>query len=105
MSYYARADGNHTAIADALRDVLRWPFRDLLRAGFGVEDFLVAVPAKTRFWVLVEAKVPVNKRGTVKPSQYTKAQREWRELTEGWPRITVVSAEDAVRQLRALAEA
>ena len=49
-----------------------------------------------------EAKAPRNKRGTVQPSQFKPAQKEWRNKTACWPRITVVSAQDAVEQIREL---
>src|SRR3989304_3006898 len=97
-----RADSNHRAIADAIR-LLGYPVMDLSHAGNGVEDLLVGVRVPTdgwegslieKSWLLVECKVP--------PVRYTVAQNVWRAATEGWPRITVTSAQDAVDQIRQL---
>lgn len=104
-----KADSNHKPIADAIR-LLGYPVMDLHAAGNGVEDLLVGLRRSTVFpgevvidywWLLVECKVPRNKRGETTPCQYTKAQVEWRKQTEGWPRITVTSGQDAVNQIRA----
>lgn len=54
------------------------------------------------WWLLVEAKRPRNARGEATASQYTQAQKDWREQTEGWPRITVTSGADAIAQIRGL---
>lgn len=98
-----KADSNHKAIREAI-ELLGYPVMDLHAAGNGVEDLLVGVrwaepyPPPTRgmriehAWLCVECKVP--------PIQYTKAQKQWRKQTEGWPRITVTSAQDAVEQIR-----
>jgi hypothetical protein len=88
-----KADSNHKAIREAI-ELLGFPVMDLSHAGNGVEDLLVAVtsPVSIRRWLCVECKVP--------PIKYTKAQKEWRALTEGWPRITVTSAQDAIDQIR-----
>lgn len=76
---------------------------DLHAAGAGVEDLLLPLRRWGEpFWLLCEVKVARNKRGEVTPSQYTRAQREWRERTAGWPRITVTGPQDAVDQVRAL---
>jgi hypothetical protein len=100
-----KADSNHRAIAQAIA-LLGYPVMDLHAAGNGVEDLLVAVCARGRplahFWLLVECKVARNKRREATASQYTKEQKEWREETAPWPRITVTSAQDAVNQIRAL---
>lgn len=99
-----RADANHAAVVRALQAIGVQPM-DLHAAGAGVEDLLLPLQrAGQRWWLLCEVKVARNKRGTVQPSQYTRAQREWRERTAGWPRITVTSAQDAVIQVRALTE-
>ena len=111
-----RADSNHKAIAQAIR-LLGFPVMDLSHAGGGVEDLLVGVrkgvgwftqlPDGTKHyhqfehsWLLVECKVARNKRGEATPSQFKPAQKKWREQTQGWPRITVTSAQDAVEQIR-----
>ena len=100
-----RADSNHKAIAQAIR-LLGFPVMDLSHAGGGVEDLLVGLTRRLanlhlqRFWLLVEAKVARNKRGEATPSQFKPAQKKWREQTQGWPRITVTSAQDAVEQIR-----
>jgi len=99
------ADRNHRAIREAI-ELLGYPVMDLSAAGNGVEDLLVGMlthlgGATIRsWWLLVECKVPRNKRGAVTESQLTTAQKQWRERSQGWPRITVVSAQDAVEQLR-----
>ena len=105
-----RTDQTHKGIADALR-ALGLPFRSLHTQGGGVQDFLVGVrgcsePACTSHpprWVLVEAKTPRNKRGEATESQFTPAQKEWYAATEGFPRLVVTSAQDAVDQLRRMA--
>lgn len=105
------ADSNQKAIAEAI-ELLVYP-RPVMRlntAGNGVEDLLVPLlrpngargPLWARWWLLVECKVPLGARGDVTPSQYTTAQKEWRENTEGWPRITATSAQNAVDQIREL---
>lgn len=105
-----RQDSNHKAIADAIR-ALGYPVMDLSAAGNGVEDLLVGLKYSPspcterelhgeRWWVVVECKVPRNKAGTVQPSQYKPAQLAWRELTQGWPRITVTSGQEAVTLIR-----
>lgn len=102
-----KADSNHKAIADAIR-VLGYPVMDLSAAGNGVEDLLVALDKRNgaavdRFWVLVEIKVARNKRGEATPSQFTQAQKIWREVTARWPRLTVTSAQNAVDSIYGLA--
>lgn len=106
-----KKDSNHKAIADAIR-MLGFPVMDLSAAGNGVEDLLVGVvfsampmegwghTHRVRGWLLVECKVPRYKLTASTAVRYTKAQKEWREKTEGWPRITVTSAQDAVDQIR-----
>ena len=105
-----RADSNHKAIAQAIC-LLGFPVMDLSHAGGGVEDLLVALrksftipdddwATDCRWWLLVECKVARNKRGEATPSQFKPAQKKWREQTQGWPRITVTSAQDAVEQIR-----
>lgn len=92
-----RADSNQGAIAEAIR-LLGFPVMVLSHAGNGVEDLLVAIggraPHQARRWLMVECKV-----GRVR---YTARQQTWREQTDGWPRITVTSAQDAVDQIREL---
>ncbi len=98
-----KADSNHKAIREAI-ELLGFPVMDLHSAGNGVEDLLVGVrkydPNFARYdhsWLMVEAKVPVSAKGVVR---YKPAQLEWRKRSEGWPRITVTSAQDAVEQIR-----
>lgn len=110
-----RTDGNHKAVLEALRR-LGYPCKSLHTQGGGVEDILVGMsrvelrwiaggPFKVmvRLWVLLEMKVAKNQQGTTQPSQFTRAQKEWYAKTLGFPRVVAVSAEDAIRQLRALA--
>lgn len=107
-----RADRNQAPIAEAIELLIYpLPVMRLNTAGNGVEDLLFPLTiwagveghrCRVRTWYLCECKRPRNKRGEVTPSQYTKAQKEWREKTEGWPRITVTSAQDAVDQIREL---
>lgn len=104
-----KADSNHKAIADAIR-LLGYPVMDLHAAGNGVEDLLVGIKRWVpplvgeveRLWVVVECKVARYKLTASTAVRYTKAQVEWRKQTEGWPRITVTSGQDAVNQIRAL---
>lgn len=106
-----RTDSNHADILAAIRRDLGWECMSLHMLGKGIEDILVAVPdlwvatfasspkkVREKTWVLLEAKVP--ERESTGYYRYTPAQLRWRELTKGWPRITAVSAEDAVAQLR-----
>lgn len=100
-----KADSNQRAIADAIR-LLGYPVMDLSHAGNGVEDLLVGLYRRVFgkhpyiaftpecWWILVECKVP--------PVRFTPGQRLWRDKTDGWPRITVTSAQDAVDQIREL---
>ena len=101
-----KADANHKAIADAIR-ILGCPVMDLSAAGNGVEDLLVGIHLRTdsweqpllmRQWLLVECK---NLKG--RGLRFTPAQKEWREKTAGWPRITVTSGQNAVDQIREMA--
>lgn len=108
-----RTDSNHRAVLDAIR-MLGYPCMSLHAHGGGLEDIIVGLrcPADKphcpcnspghRRWVLVECKVP-NKSGGVKPSKFTDAQREWYAQTEGFPRLVVTSAQDAVEQIRRMA--
>ncbi len=108
-----KADSNHKATREAI-ELLGFPVMDLSHAGNGVEDLLVGVRdgrshfdseygllrnTERLYWLLVECKVPVNAKGTVR---FKPAQLKWRERSEGWPRITVTSAQDAVEQIRRL---
>lgn len=112
---HGKADSNQAPIKEAI-ELLIWPLPVMVlsAAGNGVEDLLVPIPRarmccvaglrmhemRADIWLLVECKVPRNKRGEATASQYTAAQREWREKTAAWPRITVTSAQDAVDQIR-----
>lgn len=110
-----KPDGNHAAIKAAI-EMLGFPVMDLSAAGGGVEDLLVGLHRRERrwlhdgsvvvvrvhFWVVVECKVPRNRRGEVMPSQFEPAQIKWHGLTKEWPRIVPVSARDAVNQIRAM---
>ena len=103
-----KQDSNQKPIADAIR-LLGYPVMDLSHAGGGVEDLLVGltVPVegfthRVKGWLLVEVKVEHPERSKTEPIRFTKAQKEWRAKTAGWPRLTVVSAQDAVDQIRAL---
>ena len=108
------ADSNHRAIREAI-EAIGCPVMDLSAAGNGVEDLLVGLRKGAglgvhwvngerkyhrydHWWVVVECKVP-SASGRVK---YEPAQLKWRALTEGWPRITATSAQDAVDQIRRL---
>lgn len=101
------ADSNQKPILEAIQLLVHpLPVMVLSAAGNGVEDLLVPLRRRVafelwyEFWLLVECKVPRNKRGEVTTSQYTQTQREWREKTAGWPRITATSAQNAVDQIR-----
>ncbi|MEY4548405.1 MAG: hypothetical protein RL685_4600 [Pseudomonadota bacterium] len=96
-----KADSNQPAIKQAI-EALGYPVMDLSAAGGGVEDLLVGISRMelsadgsrvvSHYWVPVECKV--------RPISFTEAQLKWRARTHGWPRITAVSAQDAVDQLR-----
>ena len=104
----ARTDAKHKEVARAFK-LLGLAYLDTSGAGKGLEDYLVAMPERwadaelganwcQSYWLFVEVKsIETESTGYVR---YTKRQKEWRAKTAGWPRITVVSAEDAVRQLR-----
>lgn len=102
-----RTDTVHKDVLRALK-MLGLPYRDLSATGGGVQDLLVGVPSimtgglRMPFpsWLLVEVKTPQNKRGTVKPSQFTNKQREWYAKSAGFPRLVVTGFEDAVEKLR-----
>lgn len=112
-----RADGNHKAIKAAI-EALGFPVMDLSAAGGGVEDLLVGLHRsevrwhawgeryvlRVHFWIVVECKVPKNRRGEIMPSQFKPAQKEWHARSKEWPRLIPTSAEDAVRQIRALTD-
>lgn len=103
-----RTDTTHREVLRALK-MLGLPYRDLSATGGGVQDLLVGVWGSIRAgdfdrreprWILVEVKTPQNKRGTVKPSQFTDKQREWYAKSAGFPRLVVTGFEDAVEKLR-----
>lgn len=102
--------------------LLGLPHRVLSAVGGGVGDILVLMPIRMAevtvvdsvafgwstfvqmpaYFLEMECKVPQNKKGTVKASQYTEAQKKWRAQTPNGPRITVTGFEDTLRQLRDL---
>ena len=95
-----RTDKNHRAIGDAMR-AMGWAVKSLHTQGGGVEDFLVGIStASGKRWVLVEAKSPRYKLTASTAVRFTPAQREWYAQTEGFPRLVVTSAQDAVDKLR-----
>lgn len=91
---------------------LGYPAMSLHAHGGGLEDIIVGVRSPLlmgdgdvvdwKWWVLVEVKSARNKRGEATESQFTPAQRDWYAQTEGFPRLVVTSAQDAVDQLRRL---
>lgn len=104
---------------DVIRAVklLGLKYKPLSAAGQGIEDLLVLMPRRPvdvpipdgihrisvpASWLFIECKVPRNKAGTITPSQYKPAQIAWRAETPEGPRITCVSLEDALKQLRGL---
>lgn len=110
-----KADSNQPAIKAAIELLIYpLPVMVLSAAGNGVEDLLVpltrprrlALTGKTtggdHYWLLVECKVEHPSYGKINPVRYTQAQKEWRAQTEGWPRITVTSGQDAVDRIREL---
>lgn len=105
-----RADSCQPECIRAIK-LLGLPFRVLSANGGGVGDILVLIPERDvgrvlpepAYFLEVECKVPQNKSNSkIWKSQYTKAQREWREQTPNAPRITVTGFEDTLRQLREL---
>lgn len=102
-----RTDSNHAAVLAAIR-TLGYPCMSLHAHGGGLEDIIVGLRSDCRYtdksWVLVEVKKSRNKTNDgIWASQYTPAQREWYAQTEGFPRLVVTSAQDAVDQLRRMA--
>lgn len=101
-----RTDKAHAVVLAAIR-AIGCPCMSLHAHGGGLEDIIVGIdcPVKScqqhKRWLLVEVKTP-NKSGTVKPSKFTPAQRAWYAETQGYPRIIVTSAQDAVDQIRRL---
>jgi hypothetical protein len=100
-----RTDQNHSAVLDAIR-AMGFHAISLHAHGKGLEDILVAArrerPFGQKFWVTVEVKTATNKSGTLPESKFTPAQRAWYAQTDGWPRLVVTSAQDAVNQLQEL---
>lgn len=110
-----RTDTRHAEVARAFK-LLGLSYMDTSGAGNGLEDYIVAIPGSTEgptafnplrfkhppYWLVCEVKTRRNKTGKITCSQYTDSQIAWRAKTEGWPRITVISFEDAFNQLRAL---
>jgi hypothetical protein len=102
-----RTDAAHKAVADVLR-LLKLPFLDTSAAGKGLEDFVVGLPGCNRpgcqshspRFVLLEVKTI--ERQSTGYVRFKPAQKKWRAMTEGFPRIVATSAEDALRQLRDL---
>lgn len=99
-----RTDSNHRAVAEAIRK-LGCPVKSLHTQGGGVEDLLVGVEYATntfmgraKAWVLVEVKKV--ERESTGYYRHTPAQMRWYEQTQGFPRLVVTSAQDAVDQLR-----
>jgi hypothetical protein len=100
-----RTDAKHAAVLDAIR-ALGYPCMSLHAHGKGLEDILVGLRQLDevalevhKSWVLVEVKTP-RPSGNVTASSFTPAQREWYALTQGFPRLVVTSAQDAVEKLR-----
>jgi len=109
-----RTDANHRAVTAAIR-AMGFPVKSLHTQGGGVEDLLVGISqrvvtyrarneyesdehATRRLWVLVEVKrIERESTGYIR---HTPAQREWYAQTEGFPRLVVTSAQDAVDKLR-----
>ncbi len=104
MSYARRTDKEHASVLAAIR-AMGLPCMSLHASGGGLEDIIVGVPARRmgaelKLWVMVEVKtVETKSTGYVR---YTSAQQKWYALTDGYPRITVTSAQDAVGKLRSL---
>lgn len=101
-----RTDGNHKAVTAAIR-ALGLPVKSLHTQGGGVEDLLVGLPgeygaivSRQPMWVLIEIKVV--ERESTGYYRHTKAQKEWYAATEGFPRLVVISPQDAVDKLRGL---
>ena len=105
-----RTDQNHRAVTAAIR-ALGFPVKSLHTQGGGVEDLLVGVPGaapkhpesqfsygRPPMWVLVEVKKV--ERESTGYYRHTPAQLKWYEQTDGYPRLVVTSAQDAVDQLR-----
>lgn len=99
-----RTDGNHRAVTAAIR-ALGLPVKSLHTQGGGVEDLLVGLVVNEGVrlraqWLLIEIKVV--ERESTGYYRHTKAQKEWYAATEGFPRLVVISPQDAVDKLRGL---
>jgi hypothetical protein len=97
-----RTDSNHRAVAEAIR-ALGYPVKSLHTQGGGVEDLLVglttaALGTEVKSWLLVEVKKV--ERESTGYYRHTPAQLAWYERTQGFPRLVVTSAQDAVNKLR-----
>lgn len=97
-----RTDANHRTVTAAIR-ALGFPVKSLHTQGGGVEDLLVGVTTaalgtEVKSWVLVEVKKV--ERESTGYYRHTPAQLEWYERTQGFPRLVVTSAQDAVDKLR-----
>ncbi len=116
-----RTDVKHKECVRAVK-LLGLPHRSLHTVGGGVGDLVVLMPARSQemeaatpyrpnypvyvhlppYWLELEVKTPQNKTNDdIWNSQYTDAQKEWREQTKGAPRETVTGFEDTLTKLRA----
>ncbi len=108
-----RTDATQAECIRAIR-LLGLKYKDLSKAGDGIEDLLVLIPARVQpptpwnplsfrhlpYWLFVECKtIRTVSTGRV---VYKPAQKKWRAETPDGPRITVTSFEDTLRQLREL---
>lgn len=97
-----RTDANHRAVTAAIR-ALGFPVKSLHTQGGGVEDLLVGVTTATlgtevKHWLLIEVKRV--ERESTGYYRHTPAQLAWYEQTQGFPRLVVTSAQDAVTKIR-----
>lgn len=100
-----RTDANHRAVTEAIRS-LGYPVKSLHTQGGGVEDLLVGVTTaalgtEVKSWLLIEVKRV--ERESTGYYRHTPAQLRWYEQTQGFPRLVVTSAQDAVNKLRRIA--
>jgi hypothetical protein len=106
-----RTDVKHKDCVRAVK-LLGLPHRSLHTVGGGVGDIIVLIPGRQPnqfnplsfppYWLELEVKTPQNKTNDdIWNSQYTDAQKEWREQTKDAPRETVTGFEDTLLKLRA----
>lgn len=103
-----RTDKAHKGVLEAIKS-MGLKAKSMHAAGAGFEDIIVAIPHKLGdvefhpfggWWLLVEVKTI--ERESTGYYRHTSAQQHWYEMTTGFPRIVVTSAENAVERIKEL---